>query len=309
MNYDIKIRGDKEDNGLLEFDRLNQITQNTKEIATKALMLKIRGFSEIKPDKSIKEALAIRLQSLNGNKNEGTSMVLDCEHFEKTLKVLQLNLFKPTGEVLKLTPMALVIQTFRSALIEEEDKDNLDKPLLKTLLKFKKNFISNNEIFYFSNRNSIPEIEVTLKDFRKIENLEDSIPEPTKVIINGKLDEMKYSKSKLVLITNEGAVNAFAKDYVVIDGIVHYMGKELTISGMAHYKPNGQVSFIEIQEYYEPGKKDIFFSRKPLAMDTQQQIAFQLKAGKSRNPLTAIIGKWPGNESDDEFQKMLKDLD
>ena len=40
MNYDIKIRGDKEDNGLLEFDRLNQITQITKEIATKALMLK-----------------------------------------------------------------------------------------------------------------------------------------------------------------------------------------------------------------------------------------------------------------------------
>ena len=309
MNYDIKIRGDKEDNGLLEFDRLNQITQITKEIATKALMLKIRGFSEIKPDKSIKEALAIRLQSLNGNKNEGTSMVLDCTHFEKTLKVLQLNLFKPTGEILKLTPMALVIQTFRSALIEEEDKDNLDKPLLKTLLKFRKNFISNNEIFYFSNRNSIPEIEVTLKDFRKIENLEDSIPEPTKVIINGKLDEMKYSKSKLVLITNDGAVNAFAKDYVVIDGIVQYMGKELTITGMAHYKPGGQVSFIEIQEYYEPGEKDIFFSRKPSAMDAQQQIQFQLKKGKKKNPLTDIIGKWPGNESEEEFEKMLKELD
>ena len=305
MNYDIKIRGDIEDNGLLEFDRLNQITQNTKEIATKALMLKIRGYSDITPDKQIKQALAIRLQSLYGNKNEGTSMLLDCEHFEKTLKGLQLNLFKPTEEILQLTPIALVIQTFRSALIEDEDKDNLDKPLLKTLLKFKKNFISNNEIFYFSNRQSISEIEVTLKDFKKIELLQDSIPEPTKVIINGRLDEMKYSKSKLVLITNEGPINAFAKNYSVIDGIIYYMGKELTITGMAHYKPGGKVSYIEIQEFYEPGQKDRFFSRKPFAMDTQQQIAFQLKSGKSKNPLTAITGKWPGDEDLNVLLKML----
>jgi len=305
MNYDIKIRGDKEDNGLLEFDRLNQITQSTKEIATKALMLKIRGYSDITPDKGIKKALAIRLQSLNGNKNEGTSMLLDCEFFEQTLKGLQLNLFKPTEEVLQLTPMALVIQTFRSALIEDEDKNNLDKPLLKTLLKFKKNFISNNEIFYFSNRQSTPEIEVTLKDFKKIEHLEDSIPEPNKVIINGKLDEMKYSKSKLVLVTNEGPVNAFANDYTVIDGIVHFMGKELTITGMAHYKPGGQVSYIEIQDFFEPGEKDSFFSRKPLAMNMQQQIAFQLKSGKSKNPLAAITGKWPGDENLDDLLNML----
>lgn len=305
MNYDIKIRGVIEDNGLLEFDRLNQITQITKEIATKALMLKIRGYSGITPDKRIKQALAIRLQSLNGNKNEGTSMLLDCELFEKTLKGLQLNLFKPTEEILRLSPIALVIQTFRSALIEDEDKDNLDKPLLKTLLKFKKNFISNNEIFYFSNRQSIPEIEVTLNDFKKIEHLEDSIPEPKKVIINGKLDEMKYSKSKLVLVTNDGLVNAFANDYNVIDGIVHYMGKELTITGMAHYKPGGQVSYIEIQEFYEPGQKDKFFSRKPFAMNTQQQIDFQLKSGKSKNPLAAITGKWPGDENLDDLLKML----
>jgi hypothetical protein len=161
MNYDIKIRGDKNDNGMLEFDRLNLITQSTKEIATKALMLKIRGFSDIKPDNKLKQALAIRLQSLNGSKTEGTSLLLDCDHFEETIRNLQLNMFKPTEELLKLTPMALVIQTFRSALLDDEDKDNLDKPLLKTLLKFKKNFISDNEVFFFSNRQSIPEIEIT----------------------------------------------------------------------------------------------------------------------------------------------------
>lgn len=305
MNYDIKIRGAEEDNGAIEFDRLVQLTQSTKEIATKALMLKMRGYSDIKPDKKTKEALAIRLESLSGNKNEGTSMLLDCRRFEDTLRGFQHNLFRPSDELLKQTPMALVIQSFRAALIDDEDKSDLDKPLLTTLLKFKKNFVSNNEVFYFSNRQSIPSIELTIEDFKKIENLEESIPEPAKVIINGHLDELKYSKSKLVLITEEGAINAFANDYSVIDGILDFMGKEVTVSGMAHYKPGGQLSYIEIQEYYEPGKKDKFFSRKPVAMNTQQQIAYQLKAGKSKNPLRDITGKWPGDEGLDDLLNML----
>lgn len=306
MNYDIKIRGDKNDNGMLEFDRLNLITKSTKEIATKALMLKLRGFSDIKPDNILKQALAIRLQSLNGSKTEGTSLLLDCDNFEKTIKNLQLNLFKPTEDLLKLTPMALVIQSFRSALLEDEDKDNLDKPLLKTLLEFKKNFIGENEVFFFSNRKSIAEIEITKNDFKKIAYLDDSIPEPKKIIINGQLDEMKVSKNKLGLLTQDGFVNIFANDNAIIQGIVHYMGKEVTISGMAHFKPNGQLSYVEIQEYFEPKKKDSFYSRKPVSMNIEQQLLFQIKQGKKRNPLSAITGKWPGDENFDDLIRMLE---
>ncbi|RNI33620.1 hypothetical protein EFY79_18545 [Hanamia caeni] len=305
MNYDIKIRGAKEDNGYLEFDRLNLITQSTKEIATKALMLRLRGFSDIKPDSKLKAALFLRLESLSGNKLEGTSMLIDCDHFEETIKKLQLDFFRPTQEILKLTPMALVIQSFRSALLENEDKDYLDKPLLKSLLKFKKNFASDNEVFFFSNRNSIPEIEVTREDFKKIEVLEESIPEPRKIIINGQLDEMKVSKNRLGLLTKEGVVNIFANDNSIIHGIVNYMGKEVTISGIANYRPGGQLSYIEIEQYFEPGKSDDFFSRKPKAMTVEQQVLFQLKQGKKKNPLSDLIGKWPGDESFDDLLKML----
>jgi hypothetical protein len=214
-------------------------------------------------------------------------------------------MFKPNEDLLKLTPMALVIQTFRSALIDNEDKDNLDKPLLKTLLKFKKNFLSDNEIFFFSNRQSIPEIEITKNDFKRIEYLEDNIPEPKKIIINGQLDEMKVSKNKLGLVTQEGFVNIFAHENSIIQGILDFMGKEVTISGMAHFKPNGQVSYIDIQEYFEPGQKDSFYSRKPISMNVEQQQLFQIKQGKKRNPLSEITGKWPGEESFDELIKML----
>lgn len=306
MNYDIKIRGDRENNGMLEFDRLNLITQSTKDIATKALMLQLRGFSDIKPDSRLKKALSIRLQSLHGSKMEGTTLLLDCDKFEETMRHLQMELFKPTEDLLSLTPMALVIQTFRSALLDGEEKGNLDKPLIKALLRFKRNFISENEVFFLSNRQSVPEIEITKHDFDTIEHLDHSIPEPKRIILNGQLDEMKVSKNKLGLVTPEGLVHVFANDNAIIQGIVDYLGKEVTISGIAHFKPNGQLSYIDIQEYFSPGSKDSFYSKKPQAMNVEQQALFQIKQGKRRNPLSAITGKWPGDESFDDLIKMLE---
>ncbi len=306
MNYDIKILGEDEDNGLIEFDRLNDLTKSTKDIATKALMLKLRGFSDINPDKYLKKALALRLQSILGSAENGTSLTIDCAPFSETIKGQQYDMFKPKEGLLKMTPMALVIDSFQIALSSENVDADLDKPLLKSLLNFKKNFISDNEIFYLANRGTIPEVKITKDDFHKIGLLEDSIPEPKKVIVNGQLDEMKVSKGKLGLQTEQGFVNVFANNHNIIQGIVEYMGKEVTITGMAHYKPNGQLSFIEIQDFGKPNANDKFFSKQPNAMSARQQILLQTKKGKKANPLTEIMGQWPGDETDEEFAKILK---
>lgn len=308
MNYDIKIVGEDEDNGLLEFDRLNLLTKSTKDIAAKALMFRLRGFSDITPDKHLKKALAMRLQSISGSEQDGTSLTIDCTHFADTIKGLQLEMFKPKEKVLELTPMALVINSFQTALSEESEEADLDKPLLKSLMSFRKNFISDNEVFYLANRGTIAEVRLTKDDFQKIGLLEESIPEPKKVIVNGQLDEMKVSKGKLGLQTEQGFVNVFANDKTIIENIVSFMGKEVTISGMAHYKPNGQLSFVEIQEYSEPGARDRYFSKKPNAMTAKQQVLFQAKQGKGPNSLDALksISGLLSDISDDEFEEMLK---
>lgn len=311
MNYDIKIIGEDEDNGLMEFDRLNLLTKSTKDIATKALMLRLKGFSDITPDKHLKKALAMYLDNISGNEQEGTKLTIDCIHFADTIKGLQLEMFKPKEDVLELTPMALVIQSFQTALSEGSKDADLDKPLLKSLMNFKKNFISDNEVFYLANRGTIPEVRITKDDFHKIGMLEDSIPEPRKVIVNGQLDEMKVSKGKLGLQTEQGFVLVNDRDGSVIPNIVAFMGKEVTISGMAHFKPNGQLSFVEIEEFSEPGKTDKFFSKRPNAMTAEQQLLFQVKQQKKSSSLDAlksISGLLKDDISDEQFNEMIKDI-
>src|SRR5690606_27643968 len=116
MNYDIKIVGEDEDNGLIEFDRLNLLTKSTKDIATKALMLRLKGFSDITPDKHLMKALSMYLDSVSGDDQEGTKLTIDCTQFSETIKGLQYELFKPQEEILQLTPMALVIHSFQTAM-------------------------------------------------------------------------------------------------------------------------------------------------------------------------------------------------
>ena len=311
MNYDIKIVGEDSDNGQIEFDRLNLLTKSTKDIATKALMLQLRGFSDIKPDKNLQKALSLYLEKISGNSQDGTSLTIGANHFSETIKGIQYELFKPKEEILKLTPMALVIGSFQSALSDNKENVDLDKPLLKSLLSFKSNFISDNEIFYLANRGTIAEVKITKDDFQKISVLEDSIPAPKKVIVNGQLDEMKVSKGKLGLQTEQGFINVFANEPNFIERIVEFMGKEVTIAGMAHYKPNGQLSFIEIQDFNSPNPNDKFFSKKPLATSASQQLLFQnkqIKKGKSFQALKEISGLLKDDINDEQFNEMIKDI-
>ena len=190
---------------------------------------------------------------------------------------IQLDFFKPKEQLLEATPMSLVIQSFHSALSDNQNEADIDKPLLKSLLNFKKNFSSDDDIFYLANRGTIPELKLTKEDFKKISLLEDSIPEPTKEIINGKLDEIKVSKGKLGLQTEQGIITIIAKNDNILHAVLKYIGKEITISGLAHYKPNGQLSFMEIYEFSEPTESDTYFSKKPVAIIGEQQLLFQIK--------------------------------
>jgi hypothetical protein len=310
-NYDIKIVGEDADNGRIEFDRLNLLTKSTKDIATKALMLRLRGFSDITPDKSLKRALSLYLEEVSGNPKDGTSLKIGATHFSDTITGIQYELFKPKEEILKLTPMYLVIDSFHSALKGDREQADLDKPLLKSLLSFKSNFLSDNEIFYLSNRGTIPEIKITKDDFKSISILEESIPSPKKVIVNGQLDEMKVSKGKLGLQTEQGLVNVFANDKSIIENIVEFMGKDITITGIANYKANGQISYVEIQDFGNPGANDKFFSKKPSALSANQQLLFhtkQIKKGNSFQALKDISGLLKDDINDEQFSEMIKDI-
>lgn len=312
MNYDIKILGDDVDNGSIEFDKLAALTRATKDIALKSLALLIYGYSGVTLSKEIKNALKIRAKDISGNAQTGTQLLLDTDRLVWLNALLLPDLFQPDlrHELEMLTPMALVIQTFRAALFEGPESNRLDAPLIHALLQFKKSFTNDREVFSLSNRGSIPGVVFRLEDFRKIEEIPSATPEPQKVTLTGKLDELKHSKSQLALLLDGRRVNVIpTKGKSLPDELPEFFGKDFTIQGLAHYRPGGTLSYVEMQEFSAPSAADMYFARIPDAMSVRQQVLFQAKkVSKGQQLLANLAGQWPGDETDAEFEQILKEV-
>lgn len=312
MHYDIKIKQGNKDNSLLEFDRLNLLTKSTKDIATKSLMFKLKGVSDIKPDKDLKQALSMRLQNISKNNGEDIILTVDCKPFSETINEIQLDFFNPQNSLLELTPMALVINAFHSALNNKEGEAELDKPLLKSLYDFKMNFINEKEVISLANRGTTVEVQLKKDDFEKIKTIEESIPESQKVLINGLLDELKLSKGRLGIQTEQGLVHLITTDRAMIKEISKFIGQEITLSGIANFNLKGQLSNIEVQQFRKPEENDVYFSKKPVAMTAKQQMFFKLKKNKKNQDALKTFKNLSGlmkDEIDDEhFKQILKDI-
>lgn len=305
MVYEIRLAGAQQDDGSIDLHRLALLAQTVTEIARGALNIRIGGISTDRSKKSdkLQQGLSIKLSNV---KSGSTVLVLECEPFGNYLAGVQGNVFRPEvlSELPEQTPMGLVIETFREALNFKEEASYLDKALLKKLKSFEKIFTSADEKISFSNQGSIPEVSLLKADFQKIQFLEESIPNPHEVIINGVIDELKFSKSRVTIITQEGPVNAVLSEEVVPENIAKFWGKSLTIVGTAHYQPGGKISFLFIEKIFEPREADLYFSKRPAAEAIDQQIQRKFSQ-KGKNQLADVIGKWPDDEPFEDLLKML----
>lgn len=190
----------------------------------------------------------------------------------------------------------------------DSDKNLLDKALVKNLKDLKSFFRSNNEELIISNRGSLPELHLKKSDFGRIKELEDSIPDPQNVVINGIIDILEHSKSKITVKTEQGNLLGNITNKFQQDVIKDFWGKEATIYGVGHFKPNGKLSYVEIERIFESTEEDKYFSKIPFSENTIQQIQRQTSKNPTKNWMNEIAGKWPGQESDEEFEKLLKEL-
>ena len=318
MTYEIKLEGAEQDDGKIELHRLILLAQAITEIAKGALQIRLMGISAEKGRTSdrITNALKIKLADLkNGsagleviNKELGSTILeLECEYFKETLAGQQGDAFRPEilGDLPNQSPMTLVMETFKEALNYKEEVNHLDKALLKKLKNFEKVFVSKEELLTIANRGSIPKLELQKIDFRKIQKLEESIPEPQEVIINGVVEELKYSKRRVTINTKEGAVNGILSESLDPADISKYWGKDLTIAGTAHYQPSGKMSFLYIEKIFEPTDTDKYFSKPSRKETVEQQIQRQQKQIKHSNRLSEIVGQWPGDENIEEIINAL----
>jgi hypothetical protein len=127
------------------------------------------------------------------------------------------------------------------------------------------------------------------------------------VILNGFLKSLRYSKRKVCIVTKNGAVDCFLSETIAPDEISPFRGKEVTITGKVHHRSDKK-PVVEIERVFKAAEGDQYFSKIPKSETVEQQIRRRLAEQGYKNRLSEIVGKWPGDETDDEFEKLMKML-
>jgi hypothetical protein len=307
MQYELKISGSQMDDGAIDLDRLAQLAEGLRDIAKGALQIRLLGSSQKKGRETMRlnDALRIRLRGL---KPGSTILELECEPFKNTLAHIQGDFFKPDllTRLPEQTPVALIVETFSDALNETSDSEYLDKPLLHNLHQFKKLFLSDSELFQFTNKGSMPSLKLARADFDRIKMREDRTPDPAPVILSGTVELLQYSKSKIVILTEEGrSLNGFLAEGLAGEGASRWWGKKVTITGTAHFRPSGRMAFVEVEQMFEPRAKDEYFSKPPRHETVEQQLERQLQQKGNVNNLAALIGILADDDQSLEADLML----
>lgn len=129
-----------------------------------------------------------------------------------------------------------------------------------------------------------------------------------KIIVNGVVSLFDQGKYNITIQTSEGEINAILNDPNLLQAIKNFHNKEATVYGKGHFNSDGSLSFIEIERILKPKPIDKYFSKIPNAETAKQQIERQMAEKPYVNWMEKIAGLWPGNETDEEFEQLIKDF-
>jgi len=126
------------------------------------------------------------------------------------------------------------------------------------------------------------------------------------VKVAGRLEAIRLSDYTFALITAETqcTINGFAKA-IEPQTLSTLLGKNVVVSGTAHFTQQGAVLILEATKIEIAKGNDLeIWGQVP----TPLHRPFDMTDFFEPRGLSAIIGKWPGNETDEEIIKALEEL-
>jgi len=187
-----------------------------------------------------------------------------------------------------------------------------DKQLLDLFLGFERVFDHGIEAISIEEYRHDTRTVVDLRpeDLAKFSDLETKIPDPQEAMVGGKLDSIRHSDRTftLVLPQVEERVKGIAEPALLAQ-LQEFWGQPVLVSGVAYFASNGQMLRLEATGLKRASEQDVqFWAVLP------EPIGKALEMGEVRVPqtkrtgLNAIIGRWPGDEHDEQIDRLLEEL-
>jgi len=209
-----------------------------------------------------------------------------------------------------LTSFDYFVESVESA-IEEEESSAFDKNFLVLLSRFEGIFAQGIDSVFLkaSPQRHEREIQIRRADPKRFRALQRRIPAPRRVRIAGKLDSIRHSDSTYLLLLPDGQKIRGIAEHIPSKILHRSWGQPVVMSGTAFFTASGDIQRIESDNMGDASDRDVqLWAFAPPALETTLPHQSLRVSQGPRSGLNAIIGKWPGEESDEEVAIALKEL-
>ena len=141
-------------------------------------------------------------------------------------------------------------------------------------------------------------------DAPRIELLRDETPRPQAARVAGTLDTVSASRSDVVLTLKDGTRVPGRMEEHNLEALRSLLGKEVVVSGMAHYRPSGRLLLVDVEALDVARAEDRVFQRAPVAR--KQKVVIEPTSPIDTSGVSAFFGTWPGEETDAELLEALR---
>ncbi len=189
------------------------------------------------------------------------------------------------------------------------NSERYDRPLLRQLTQFDhavdKTF---NAVVIEAGSAKHPRAVIDYKLIERVRTFYNETPPPQPVRIVGTLDMIRASTQAFALKLASGEE---VRGIAIGDDLANLRDlfrTEVLVFGKAVFRPSGQMLRVDADEIGPAEDRDQFFAKMPKPR-AQRFDSRKLRIKKSQTSgVAAIVGKWPGDESDEEVQRVLQEI-
>jgi len=138
--------------------------------------------------------------------------------------------------------------------------------------------------------------------------LHDRTPRPQAAMIVGKLDMIRDSTQTFGLIMDDGQEVRCIMAEEEVETLMPLFKHRVAVSGRAVFRASGRLLRVDAESVRDAAASDQIFAKipKPNAPRFEPRRVFR-EQGHKRG-VAAIIGKWPGDETDEQIEEWLEEI-
>ena len=208
------------------------------------------------------------------------------------------------------TGFDILADVLRDVASGNADSERFDRPLLDSLADFGKILNGTFTRMMVSSRATQrgQPVVVTPEVFEIAKGLYTNTPQPQRTRIVGKLDMLRASTQSFGLLLDDGQ----EVRGVLVDGdlesIRQSLNQRVVVVGRVVYRASGRALRIDAEAVTATADESRFFSSIPKPVRQQFDLRETMREQQHKAGIAAIIGKWPGDETDEEIRRALEEL-